>query len=181
MKTQTHSRLRRWVYAALFAALCCVVTYIIIIPLPHGYVNAGDVVVLLSGFCLGPLYGGFAAALGSTLADLLCGYVLYAPATALIKFAVAALSALLYLSLRRFLTWRKAAVFVLAVSCLAGEGIMLLGYFLYECCLYGVAGAVISLPGNALQGVCCAVGAVIIISALRAIPRIRIIFPRLDR
>ena len=32
------------------------------IPLPTGYVNIGDCFVIVSGFLLGPIYGGLAAA-----------------------------------------------------------------------------------------------------------------------
>ena len=41
---------RKLVYAALFAALTCVMTMIVKIPVPAtgGYVNLGDCVVLLS-------------------------------------------------------------------------------------------------------------------------------------
>ena len=72
---------RKLVYAALFAALTCVMTMIVKIPVPAtgGYVNLGDCVVLLAGWVLGPMYGGAAAGLGSMLADLVSGYPLYAP------------------------------------------------------------------------------------------------------
>ena len=55
---------RKLVYAALFAALTCVMTMIVKIPVPAtgGYVNLGDCVVLLAGWVLGPMYGGAAAA-----------------------------------------------------------------------------------------------------------------------
>ena len=40
---------KRLTFTALFAALCCVATVIITIPLPaSGYFNTGDVFVLLS-------------------------------------------------------------------------------------------------------------------------------------
>ena len=56
---------RKLVYAALFAALTCVMTMIVKIPVPAtgGYVNLGDCVVLLAGWVLGPMYGGAAAGL----------------------------------------------------------------------------------------------------------------------
>ncbi len=181
LKTDFSSRLRKLIYSALFAALCFVVTYMVIIPLPHGYVNAGDVFVLLAGFCLGPIYGGVAAALGSALADLASGYALYAPATALIKFAVAASAVLLYRGLRRPLSASGWVLPAMAVSCVIGESIMIGGYFLYECCLYGIAGASLSVAGNALQGLCCAVAGVLLCAALRAIVPVRRVFPDLGR
>ena len=78
-------KIKRLVFAALFAALACAATFIHI-PVPsmtNGYVNLGDCFVLLAGFCLGPVYGGLAGGIGSALTDLLGGYFLYAPATPL--------------------------------------------------------------------------------------------------
>ena len=51
MKNKT----RMMILAALFAALSCVATMVIRIPTPiGGYIHAGDAVVLLSAFLLGP-------------------------------------------------------------------------------------------------------------------------------
>ena len=55
-------KIRRLVLAALFAALCTVMTMVVQIPSPmQGYVNLGDCAVLLSAWVLGPVYGGAAA------------------------------------------------------------------------------------------------------------------------
>mgnify|MGYP001774926226 FL=1 len=71
------STLKKLVFAALFAALSCVATMVIKIPTPTGgYIHAGDAVVLLSAFLLGPWWGAAAAGLGSCLADILSGYAL---------------------------------------------------------------------------------------------------------
>ena len=53
------------VIAALLAAMTCVATMVIKIPLTAtgGYINLGDCIVVLSGILLGPLYGGLAAGL----------------------------------------------------------------------------------------------------------------------
>ena len=85
-----NSKTRKIVLTAMFAALCCVATMIIKIPSPlKGYLNLGDCIVLLSGFMLSPLYGFLAAGIGSALADLFAGYVIYAPATFVIKGVMA--------------------------------------------------------------------------------------------
>ena len=168
------------VYTALFAALCCVVTACIAIPLPYGYVNAGDIAVLLAGFCLGPLFGGIAAGLGAALADILLGFAIYAPATALIKFAVALLAALLFRSLSHLSAKKGARVLIGGISCLVGEAVMVLGYFLYELLLYGPGGALLTVPGNTLQGGICALGALILMSSLAALPPIKRLFPDLE-
>ena len=73
-------------FTALFASLCCIGTVLIVVPLPaSGYFNAGDIFVLLSAWCLGPLFGSVASAVGSALADIVSGFAIYAPATFLIK------------------------------------------------------------------------------------------------
>ena len=65
-------KIRKLVLAALLAALVCVATMVVQIPSPmQGYVNLGDCFVLLSGWLLGPWYGGAAAGIGSMLVDLL--------------------------------------------------------------------------------------------------------------
>ena len=77
---------QRIVMAAMLVALTTVATMIVKIPSPlKGYINIGDCVVLLAGWSLSPLYGFLAAGIGSALADLFSGYIVYAPATFLIK------------------------------------------------------------------------------------------------
>ena len=79
-------KIRKMVLAALMAALTYVATMVVQIPSPmQGYVNLGDCCVLLSGWILGPWWGGAAAGIGSMLTDLLNGYAHYAPGTLVIK------------------------------------------------------------------------------------------------
>ncbi len=143
------TKVRKLVFSALFAALCCAATTFIKIPTALGYMNAGDAVVLLGAFLLGPGWGALAAGLGSALADLLAGYALYAPGTLVIK----ALMALAAGALLRRLGSRKP----LPASILAGvtaELIMIAGYFLYECFPLGYGAAALgSIPTNCLQAV----------------------------
>lgn len=147
MKDNTVKKL---VYSGLFAALVCVATMAIRIPTPlGGYINAGDALVLLAAFVLGPLWGAAAAGLGSAIADLLAGYALYAPATFVIKLLVALTAGAI---LRRSSGNKKALPSVLAG--VLAELIMICGYFLYECFVlkYGIA-ALGNVPANALQAV----------------------------
>ena len=79
-------KVQKLVVSALMAALTYVATMVVQIPSPmNGYVNLGDCFVLLSGWLLGPWYGGAAAGIGSMLTDLLYGYGYYAPGTFVIK------------------------------------------------------------------------------------------------
>ncbi len=167
---------KKLAFAALFAALCCVSTLIITVPLPNGYFNTGDVFVLLSGWCLGPLYGAAAAAVGSALADLWSGFALYAPATFVIKGLNAALAWLVACSIKKLMKKDSLDFLSRIVGAIAGETVMVLGYFLFEIVLYGFAGGTAALVGNVLQGVCCGTLAVLLFSALYPIKSVRNLF-----
>ena len=80
----TDMKLRKLVLAALFAALCTVMTMVIQVPSPmQGYVNLGDCAVLLSAWVLGPWYGGAAAGLWTRLFALLFSAHVASPVLAL--------------------------------------------------------------------------------------------------
>lgn len=147
------SKIKKLVVASMFAALCCVATMVVRIPTPtNGYLHLGDTVVLLCGWMLGPVWGTLAAGIGSMLADVFSGYILYAPATLLIKGAVAAVGWLLYVMISRLL--RRYQIFVLMLSGLCAELLMVLGYFAFEAifCGYGW-GALAGIPANSIQAV----------------------------
>lgn len=139
-------KIRKLVISAMMAALTYIATMVIQIPSPmNGYVNLGDCFVLLSGWLLGPWYGGAAAGIGSMLTDLLSGYGYYAPGTFVIKGLDALVAALLFRAMGRTST---AAL----VSGLVGETIMVAGYFGYAALLLGKGlGAAASIPGNLVQ------------------------------
>lgn len=137
------------VMAALLAALTCIATIIIKIPSPlKGYLNLGDCVVLLSGWILSPLYGFLSAGLGSSLADLLSGYVVYAPATFVIKGAMALVAFYGFRLLQKKLGNMPSRIITGIVS----EMIMVLGYFVFEGFLYGFGPSAVNIPANCIQG-----------------------------
>ena len=106
------------VITALFAALICVATMLIQIPIPAtgGYANLGDGIILICTFLLPPAYAVTAAGLGSALADILAGYVSYAPATLIIKAGVALIAALIFSKIGKDKNTRS----MLAVMIVAG-------------------------------------------------------------
>lgn len=140
---------KKIVMTAMFVALCCVATMIIKIPSPFkGYTNLGDCIVLLSGFLLSPLYGFMSAGLGSALADVLSGYVFYAPATFLIKGIMALVA---HFGIK--LTKNKINLTVSAIiSGIFAEVIMIIGYYVFEGFLYGFGTSALDIPSNAVQG-----------------------------
>lgn len=157
---------KKIVLSAMFAALCCIATMIIKIPSPlKGYINLGDCVVLMSAFTLSPLYAFFAAGLGSALADLFLGYVVYAPATFVIKGTMAIIAC--YLT--RILS-KKAGITISRITAgIAAEIFMVLGYFVFEGFMYGFLASVVNIPANAVQGVAGIIIGVILQKSLRKI------------
>lgn len=154
---------RKLVMAALLAALTCVATMIIKIPSPmKGYLNLGDCVVLLAGWVLAPGYGFLAAGLGSALADVLSGYVLYAPATFLIKGGMALVAFYGYKVLRKKLGSLTSKI----LSGIAAEILMVLGYFVFEGFLYGFVPSVVNIPANGAQGVAGVVIGIVLLNVL---------------
>ena len=133
-----NQKLRNLVYTAMLMALCCVATLVIKIPtVTGGYLNAGDIVVVLAALLAGPLYGGVAAGFGSGLADVISGYMSYAPGTLVVKGCAAVVAALIFRACRK-----KSFGFAL-LSAICGEIVMVLGYFVFENFVlgYGMAAA----------------------------------------
>jgi uncharacterized membrane protein len=78
------------VLTALTAIMTTLVTLVTMvfqfyIPATSGYFNFGESMVYLSALLFGPYVGAFAGGVGSMLADVLTGFVFYAPGTLVIK------------------------------------------------------------------------------------------------
>ncbi len=166
-----NQKLWKIVQASLFAALTCVATMLIHIPVPAtgGYLNLGDAFVLLGALLLGPLYGFAAGGIGSMLADLLSGYAQYAPGTLIIKGVCAVAAALLWSALKK--KFERSPLPALFLACLVAELLMVGGYFVYEALLLGYGiGAAAAIPGNLIQGVVGILLAIPLFLQLRRIP-----------
>ena len=163
-----HSKTRNIVLSALMASMVCVATMLIKIPSPmKGYLNLGDCIVLICGWILGPAYGFIAAGLGSALADLFSGYATYAPATFVIKGAMALVAFVCFKLLHK----RVGKLASQIVGGVLAETVMVFGYFIFEGFLYGFAPSVVNIPANAAQGVA---GLVIGIALIKAFERLKI-------
>jgi uncharacterized membrane protein len=147
----------------IFGALTCVITLFIDIPIPatKGFLNIGDAAVMLTGLLFGPVVGGIAGGVGSSLADIILGYPIYAPATLIIKGLEGLLVGLIAdpKKIHERISYRD----VIAVA--TGGLLMVFGYLFYETILYGFATAVVEIPMNFIQYI---VG--IILSLLITIP-----------
>ena len=155
--------LQRLAISALLTAIVCVATYIVKIPSPatNGYFNLGDCFVLLSGWILGPVYGALAAGLGSALADIISGYMQYAPATFVIKALMAVAAYFVVKALN------KKPLIGKIIGGIVAEAIMVLGYFGYEAVIlgYGIAAAG-SIFSNVMQGIVGIVAGIAVTTAI---------------
>ena len=154
---------KKLVLTALFAALTFCATFVIKVPtVTGGYANLGDSLVLTSAWVLGP-YGILSAALGSALSDLLGGYPIYILPTFIIK----GLMAFVAWGLFKIIAVKRTFVSRI-IGAIAAEIIMVGGYYLVEATFlgYGFAGALASVPGNAVQAVFGIVSGVIITEVL---------------
>lgn len=154
---------RKIVITALFSALTCVATLIIRIPSPlGGYLNVGDALVIFSGGMLSPLFAFLAGGLGSLLADVISGYMIYAPVTFLIKGAMALTVSVGGVLLKKKM---KAPVSQICLGALA-EVIMVFGYYVFEGFLYGFIPAAVNIIPNAIQGAVGLVFGTLLVGAL---------------
>ena len=148
MKNQ--NKTKRIVLSALLASLVCVATMLIKIPSPlKGYLNLGDCVVLLSGWVLSPVYGFLTAGIGSALADIFSGYIIYAPAT----FVIKGLMALVAYFTCKVISGKSGNMISRIISGTLAEILMVGGYFIFEGFMYGFIPSAVNIPANAMQGV----------------------------
>lgn len=159
-----NGKTKRLVVAALMAALICIATMIIKIPSPlKGYLNLGDCFVLTAGWILSPVYGFLAAGIGSALADLFAGYVVYAPATFVIKGLMAVCAFYGFRCLHKKCGDLTAEI----LSGTAAEILMILGYYVFEGFMYGFGASAINIPANGVQGIAGLVLGTVLISVLQ--------------
>ena len=154
---KTDEKVRTLVLHTLFTAIIAVLTLFASIPLPVGsggaYLNAGDAAIYAAAYVLGPIGGAIAASVGSALADVLHGAVVYAPATFVIKGLMGLIAGLLFKKSR----W---------LAPLAGGIVMPLGYFAFEYLLYGSGTALFGLWTNAIQFAFGVIAGILLVFAL---------------
>lgn len=130
------------------AALVCVATLLITIPIPatEGFFNVGDAMVMASALTFGPIVGFIAGGFGSSLADFMGGYYVWVPFTLVIKGLEGFLAGAIMVldgektgAKKRVVAW-----FVAGVE-------MVIGYFLVQYYMYGFGSALTELPFNILQ------------------------------
>lgn len=92
MKDLVKSKYYKPVACGVLTAIVTVATMFLSIPIPGfsgAYMNAGDAAVYLCAYMIGGWWGAACAGIGSALADILLGAMVYAPATFIIKGCMA--------------------------------------------------------------------------------------------
>ena len=152
---------------AIFTALNFIATYWIQIPIPAtgGYINVGDIAVMFTALLFGPIIGGIAGGVGPMLADIFSPYIIYAPATLIIKGIEGFIIGLI--SNPRYFTGRISYRDIVAV--IIGGLLIPLGYFIYEAFILGlgIAVALVEVPGNFFQFIIAAIVSILLITASR--------------
>jgi len=157
---------------SIFAALTCVLTMLISIPVPAtgGYINIGDVGVMLTALIFGPIIGSLGGGIGSALADIILGYPIWAPATFVVK-GLEGLIVGLIANPRKVRTYFN---FYDIIAVIVGGLTMVFGYFIVEAFVFnfGIASALVELPGNLFQSIIGAIISISFIVVLRIVIKI---------
>lgn len=173
---KTFQRTRMVVMAAAFAALACVATMVVKVPVPHRRLHepgghGGAAGRISAGASLGRLGGQHRPG----LADVLLGSPIYAPATLVIKAGMAALAAACHQAFGK-----GRGPLGLAACGIVGELPMVVGYWLYDALLLGsAAGAAAGIPSNLVQAAFGIAASTLLAAALGRSAYVRREFPRL--
>lgn len=161
------------VMVALLMAMTCVATLLIQIPVGMGYVNFGDAVIYVSAVVLGPMGAALVGGIGSALADVFTGYMVYAPFTLVIKGLEGLVCGLVFKSvlknknvfLRALVSFALSALIVVAGYMAADFLLVLVGYISADGGNVGsvaLLAGVTTVPGSLLQvGVSIAIGMIV--------------------
>jgi uncharacterized membrane protein len=151
----------------VFTALTFAITFWLQVPIPAtgGYINIGDVAVMFTALLFGPIIGGIAGGLGPMLSDIFSPYIIYAPATLIIKGIEGFLIGLI--ANPKDCEGRVSYRDIIAV--LVGGILIPFGYFIYEAFILnlGIAIALVEVPGNFFQFGFAAIVSILLILASR--------------
>ena len=123
---------RRMVLCAICIAVCFVVTRFLAVPVFYtkGYVNLGDVTVLLIAYIIGGSYGALSAGIGSCMADASLSFYYYVPATFVIK-ALMVLIADFFFEHAEKKSSKKLMFLWIVLGVIIAEVFIVEGYFLF--------------------------------------------------
>ena len=162
------NKTRNITFTAMFTALVFLATRFIAFPgpIPPGYINLGDSVIILCAVLMGGNSAAFAGAVGASLADITYpGGIIFAPFTFIVKGIEGFVAGKIA---------RKNSMKSVVIAAVAGGFILVGGYFLSEWLLlpyldktFGMTFAIAELPLNFIQAGVNSTLAVILSAALR--------------
>ena len=136
---------------ALMTAMVMIAIMCLQIPIPavNGYVHLGDGIIFISVILLGRKNGALAGALGACLADVITGYVLWAPFSLVIKALMAFVCGKIAEKDKKEKLISPVKLLGIAAAICISAG----GYYLVGAMFTGsFASAIYSIPLDLLQG-----------------------------
>jgi uncharacterized membrane protein len=163
MAEKSKTKTQRITTVAVMAAIIFVMTWLVKFPLPisgGAYLNLGDTIIYICAYILGGPLTALAAAIGSGLADLAVGSLVYVVPTIIIK-ALMGLAA-------GYITKKQNFPFYL-LACAVGGAIMTGGYAVFEALFFDTSYALAAMPFNLIQWAGCVIIAAIFYSVAKQI------------
>ena len=174
-KMRINEKTNTLVMTAMMTCLVLLTTYTFKIPTPfQGYVHLGDAMIFLSVLVVGRKNGAAAAAFGSALADLLGGYVAFAPWTFVIKGLMALVMGY-FIDLMAKKQGKSVKIcsvpLIEIVGMIIAGVVMVLGYGVADAVLAGnIMSGILSMPANCGQFAAGVVIASVLAGALYRTP-----------
>jgi len=131
---------------AMFTALVFVITQFVWVPIsvvPGQRFDAGDIIIFIAAWTFGPLVGGFAGGVGSSLSDALVGGAPYWPFTLVIKGLEGTIAGFVY---------QRSSGSRLKLSWVLASLVMVGGYFITNALFIGLIVGVNSTLNPGLVG-----------------------------
>lgn len=153
-----NNKIRKTAITSMFTAMIFVLTMFVKFPVASGYVHFGDALIYICAAIVGGPWAVLAGALGEGLADIAGGYVMYFPATVIVKALIALPFVLANKADDKILSLKNALLTI-------PSGIItVLGYFLADL-IIDKSYAIVDIPGNVIQAVGSAVIFVVVAAA----------------
>ena len=136
---------------AVMAAMVCVATMVIQIPIPLGYANLGGSFIMLTAVFIGKKSGALAGGIGSAMADILSGFAVWAIPTFLIKSVTGLIVGQIEHTKDNACTVFSVRTVIAAV---VGMAWTVIGYTVFGAILYGgLEAGLASAPGLVIEGI----------------------------
>lgn len=160
-------KIKEMIYTSMLAALICVATFIIKVPLPvtNGYTHLGDGFIFIAVLLLGRRNGAWAGAIGAALADIIGGYSFYAIPTFIIKGIMAFIMGTVIEMLP------NSSKYKWVMGAVLGSMWQVFGYYVAGSLMIGNFIATISeIPGNTIQSIAGIIAAAAFMTVIKHTP-----------